>query len=510
MINYLLIFLSFSFNVFALDNKALNDRFLVNSLLFDDNRKLANSNYFYLGEEDTIPSEINENVKVSLEHKKKYKCNYPFRYLRINKKEKIENILRSCPKLASFYDSFQKQFVSLTFATESINGPASSFGHILIVFHDNITPDGDADVIEFSARPPENIGAFEYLKNGIFGKFDGYYSRKKYSMSLLEYSIQEQRNFININLNYSRKKIDSLILSLYEVQKIKLPYYFFTKNCAYFLSRLLGNVDERFHKPKYINAPFSLFKRIQNKSAVVARTTVDKILLASNADTAQYYSDEYRFMFKKKWNSQYAYKSQTDVELIDNHYFDKINLKNLGSSLEFTYSTDRRFRLHFKLVSKNIEDQQININSYTSFELLGLGLTIDSKKANANIRIIDVSDYPIFTTSLPKISWNLNSYYEEEIEGELFFGLRFGEEFSIIPLVGYNTLNDTFLKLAFFTDLTKDLRAIYSAEYGNIDDIFHKFKILYSTHNYNLEMSIKNDSSNTEILTGFKYYLDIL
>jgi len=214
-------------------------------LHFSDNKSRIVSDSFFL-HENGINDPISELHKtVDLLNSKDgeiISANYPARYLWLQENGYSVPAfdLESFSELNDYVKSFQKGSLYLVFASERTDSPASSFGHLLLVFSDDDSPLLAADTIHFAAET-EIVGdnLFMYAFNGLTGNYDGYFFRTPLFIIRNIYNLDEQRDLCFYKLDLSCERIKFLIYHLYELRKAKYNYYFLTENCAYQIASLL-------------------------------------------------------------------------------------------------------------------------------------------------------------------------------------------------------------------------------------------------------------------------------
>lgn len=175
------------------------------------------------------------------DHGREIACNFPARYQWLAKTQ--QNIPRHdldrCPELTEFKRHFQKQTLNIVFASEYLDNPVSSFGHILLVFHDRDKPLLSADTVHFAAKTDEEDAFVKYAWKGLTGGYPGYFFRDPFFQKQYQYNISEQRYLHLYSLDFSDRQIETLIHHLYELRKAEFRYYFINENCAYQIGNLL-------------------------------------------------------------------------------------------------------------------------------------------------------------------------------------------------------------------------------------------------------------------------------
>lgn len=211
----------------------------------------ANGNKDYQGElDETIQRlKLKEGLQIA--------CRFPARYQWIS--TSYDDIpqyqLKDCPDLHRYISGFQKQTVSVSFATEYLDHPVSSFGHTMLVFHDVDKPLLSADTVHFAARTDKTDGSLTYTWKGLTGAYPGYFFRDAFFKKQFQYNILEQRYIHLYTLDFTEQQIERLIYHLYELRNARYDYYFIKENCAYQIATLL---DIATHHTHFSDAAFVL------------------------------------------------------------------------------------------------------------------------------------------------------------------------------------------------------------------------------------------------------------
>lgn len=157
-----------------------------------------------------------------------------------------------------------KPKLSIVFAAENIQIPISQFGHVYLMAHDNIfSPDNVA--LEFVG---ETNSAMDYFY-ALFTSTTGVYRLRQAPMKLKEYGLENRTlYFFELRITAEqRHKINTLVANRSK-PSIKFPYNFATFNCAYYISKLLGQVifPDEFLSPFPFMSPTELIKSYEYKN----------------------------------------------------------------------------------------------------------------------------------------------------------------------------------------------------------------------------------------------------
>lgn len=232
-----------------------------NLLHYHGDRSQVKSVEFFLHERGAYDYTAELEKTISLlnsENGRKIACNYPARYLWIRDQGLVTDKynLDTCSELSEFVNDFQKDTLSIVFASEHIDSPSSAFGHILLVFRDRDKPLLVADTVHFSAETPDDP-FLKYAYKGLFGGYKGYFYRTPFYIIEQNYAGIEQRSLNFFQLDLPRDKIKKLIYHLYELRKARYDYYFIQENCAFQIARLL-EIAYGEHSSDYLDSAYVL------------------------------------------------------------------------------------------------------------------------------------------------------------------------------------------------------------------------------------------------------------
>lgn len=169
-------------------------------------------------------------------------CRFPARFEFINKHLKINsNDLPKvkCTKYEEFFKEIQPESLTIIFPTAYINNPASMFGHTLIRIDKKNPNNQDTNLnsiaINYGADTNGEISGLIFAFKGIFGLYDGFYSAMPYYKITNNYNNLESRNIWEYKTNYTKQETQYYTKHIWELIQTRSPYYFFQKNCSYYL-----------------------------------------------------------------------------------------------------------------------------------------------------------------------------------------------------------------------------------------------------------------------------------
>ena len=147
-----------------------------------------------------------------------------------------------CPALDDWRESLAPRGITLIFPEAFMNNPASMFGHTLLRL-DVADPDAPENLlayaIDFTAKTGGDAGPV-FMAKGTFGLYPGYFGLNPYYEKLAVYADWQNRDIWEYPLDLTSEEVEFVLLHLWELDEIAIPYYFFRQNCSYQLIRLLA------------------------------------------------------------------------------------------------------------------------------------------------------------------------------------------------------------------------------------------------------------------------------
>ena len=172
-----------------------------------------------------------------------FACAFPYRYewLRATHRDRPVPAfdLGDCAELAAFRQSFRQGKVRIAYATEQVDTPASAFGHVFLILGDDETPLPLWESVQFLAETSGADAFLGYAIRGLNGGFLGRYQRSAVFQTVFQYNHREQRDLYVADIPATPEQLEWLLLRLFEMRKVLLPYYFTSQNCSSRLADLL-------------------------------------------------------------------------------------------------------------------------------------------------------------------------------------------------------------------------------------------------------------------------------
>lgn len=176
-------------------------------------------------------------------------CRFPLRYLYTVLKTGLgdENNLKKCNRLSAFINRVGHHRISVAFSSYFMGNPGSTFGHTLLkVSKKEHATDENKDPllsygVNYAASAGEERGFFYALK-GLTGFYKGEFTVMPYYYKVREYNDFESRDLWIYDLNLTKQQKLKLVYHLWELGEAKADYYFFNKNCSYFVLKVIDVV----------------------------------------------------------------------------------------------------------------------------------------------------------------------------------------------------------------------------------------------------------------------------
>ena len=147
-----------------------------------------------------------------------------------------------CPELDEWRAELAPRGITLIFPEAFMNNPASMFGHTLLRL--DVADPADpqnllAYAIDFTANTGGEAGPI-YLLKGSIGRYPGLFGIAPYYEKLEVYADWQNRDIWEYPLDLTDEELERVLLHLWELDDVAIPYYFFRRNCSYQLVRLLA------------------------------------------------------------------------------------------------------------------------------------------------------------------------------------------------------------------------------------------------------------------------------
>lgn len=137
--------------------------------------------------------------------------------------------------------------ISLVFAANDLNSPATMYGHTLLRV-DPVGAEGESPLlshaINYAAEVATEAANVGYILQALVGGFYGQYSTFRYHERVRQYVRVNHRDLWEYPVRFTRPELDRVMWHLWEMRDVGSDYLFFTENCAYMLLSLLDTGNE--------------------------------------------------------------------------------------------------------------------------------------------------------------------------------------------------------------------------------------------------------------------------
>lgn len=172
------------------------------------------------------------------------RCRFPARHYFLAEHGIVAPERGRCPELDAWRAMIGEFELTLIFPEAFLGNPASMFGHTLLRLDSpgtRATDDASALLgwaLDYSANAEGDVGAL-YLMRGLVGGYRGRFSIARYYERIKVYSDWQDRDIWEYPLSMAREGRERMLLHVWELRDVTLPYYFFTQNCSEKLLELL-------------------------------------------------------------------------------------------------------------------------------------------------------------------------------------------------------------------------------------------------------------------------------
>jgi hypothetical protein len=167
-------------------------------------------------------------------------CRFPARYYWLKRELNATFPEANCKNLNRVLKKVEPVSVTLIFPSAHINTPASMFGHTFLRINSSFKSKLLSYAVNYSANVDiDRENGITFAFKGVFGGYYGRFSLLPYYEKLKEYRDTEQRDIFEYDLNFTKDETLKIFLHIWELNKIKSRYYFFTNNCSYNILWLL-------------------------------------------------------------------------------------------------------------------------------------------------------------------------------------------------------------------------------------------------------------------------------
>ncbi len=221
-------------------------------------------------------AEYKATVQAFNKTENKQKCDFPARFILLQKKGLVHGTLADCEEYQQFLKDTQPKGVTLLFTNAYMNNPSSLFGHTL--FRIDTNRKGTqllAHGANFGADTGDESGILFALK-GLWGGYYGTFGVRPYYDIINLYNNIENRDIWEYQLNLNNEELTLFTAHLWEMRKAKIRYYFANKNCSYILLSMLEAIRPELsltEKFDWYATPLATLKTVNNESEFILTST---------------------------------------------------------------------------------------------------------------------------------------------------------------------------------------------------------------------------------------------
>lgn len=214
-------------------------------------------------------------IKAFNEPADKRKCDFPARFMLLQKVGEVKGTLAACEEYQKFLSDVQPKAVTMLFTNAYMNNPSSLFGHTL--FRIDTKRKGTqllAHGANFGADTGDENGVLFALK-GLWGGYYGTFGVRPYYDVINLYNNIENRDIWEYQLNLTDEELALFTAHMWEMKRAKIRYYFLNKNCSYVLLSMLEairpalNLTDAF---EWSAVPLATLKAVDTVPDLVAAT----------------------------------------------------------------------------------------------------------------------------------------------------------------------------------------------------------------------------------------------
>ncbi len=464
--------------------------------------------------------------------------------------------ISDCTFLSNWIHSFKSDSIQLGFAAAYGSNPASTFGHIFLLFDSKTRPRYLQLFVNFAAEVEDDVGTFKYIFGGLGGGFLGNYSIGPFYAKVEEYSNFENRDVWLYRLNLSTEEVYFAKLLLFELLQEKFKYYFISRNCAYELVKFFEIVRPsiQYEKDPFYSSPMTSAKKITDHIGLVDTILVKSLksqyleakkivpavemkrLLQENEEKKYEAASTELLQARILRNEYFMRKLAPEKRVVDKELilltasrsFEPIqeekfissrsdSKKPLNSHLEqkLTLSRDGSDIFEIKLsgYSHLLLDRPDGYNRGQQIELFTFSKKLSSKVNYIDIAIVDIYSISSFADPDWPISFKLNLTVSPEIQSEFGLGIGYdikGFLFYMLPKAEMHNRNFYAVnEVGLIWDVTKHwgLQIIRNHNF-NTNSLSYLKKVQLNHKNFSLFLGLNYLGESETSTMGISAYFD--
>ena len=164
------------------------------------------------------------------------RCRFPARFAWLADQGLVNTPRGNCPELETWLERIGTVRPTLIFPEAFLGNPASMFGHTLLRF-DPVDQAREDDgpllgwTLDYTANAEDDVSLI-YLFRGLTGAYRGQFSIAPYFEKAKLYGDWQDRDIWEYPLEMRPDRVERVLLHIWELSDVRLPYFFFTQNCS--------------------------------------------------------------------------------------------------------------------------------------------------------------------------------------------------------------------------------------------------------------------------------------
>lgn len=305
-------------------------------------------------------------------------CVFPARYEFLRQQiSDIKSIadLKNCHDLNAWKAGLNIDSVSLMFSTAYATSPPSMFGHTFLKLNSENRTETSKDLlsyaVNFAADTQGETNGLIFAYRGLFGLYPGIYTIGKYYAKVNEYNYSESRDLWEYELNLSLNEIDRLTNFLWELYRTSYrDYYFFKKNCSYYLLDLIDYARPSLNLRKHFESPWPWTYTLPGETIYFATQQKDLVkevryrpsLRRSTESYFESLTDSQKKLFNEfQKNSDEPIPSDPQVLKSLVHYYDFLKVKESANPNPKTLSNLRKLLIALSKIQTEHGKESTNL-----------------------------------------------------------------------------------------------------------------------------------------------------
>jgi len=180
----------------------------------------------------TLAAFLNDDPAIA----QRARCRFPARLAWLAEQGLVDAPRGRCPELKTWLDQIGTVRPTLIFPEAFLGNPASMFGHTLLRFDpvDQAREGGGPLLgwtLDYTANAEDDVSLI-YLFRGLSGAYRGQFSIAPYFEKAKLYGDWQDRDIWEYPLEMEPERVERVLLHIWELSDVRLPYFFFTQNCS--------------------------------------------------------------------------------------------------------------------------------------------------------------------------------------------------------------------------------------------------------------------------------------